>query len=101
MSENSKIMAFSAIGQSGSFYEFLKKDYRLIAVLEFEDHHKYDTSDITKIISFAQEEGIDSVVTTEKDAVKLIDVINDVEMPIKFYALKLKAYMDVKEVCGE
>lgn len=101
LNENSKIMAFSAIGQSGSFYEFLKKDYRLIAVLEFEDHHKYDTSDITKIISFAQEEGIDCVVTTEKDAVKLIDVINDVEMPIKFYALKLKAYMDVKEVCGE
>ncbi len=98
--ENSRIMAFSAIGQSKSFYDFLKKDYRLIAVLEFEDHHKYDVSDITKIIGFAQEEGIECVVTTEKDAVKLIDIINDIELPIKFYALKLKAYMDVKEVCG-
>ena len=96
-----KIMAFSAIGQSAGFYNFLKQDYRLIAVLDFEDHHMYDKNDISKIIGYAQEEGIDCVVTTEKDAVKIVDIIKDVEMPIKFYALKLKAYVDVKDVCGE
>lgn len=97
---NTRIMAFSAIGQPESFYEFLKIDYKLIAVLDFEDHHGYDKEDIIKIINFAQEEGIDSIVTTEKDAVKLVDIIRDVEMPVKFYALKLKAYVDIKDVCG-
>ena len=97
---NTRIMAFSAIGQPESFYEFLKNDYKLIAVLDFEDHHGYDKEDIIKIINFAQEEGIDSIVTTEKDAVKLVDIIRDVEMPVKFYALKLKAYVDIKDVCG-
>ena len=94
------VMAFSAIGQSGSFYNFLKRDYKLTAVLEFEDHHSYDKDDISKIIHFAQEENVDSVVTTEKDAVKLIEIIRDLEMPVKFYALKLRAYIDIKDICG-
>lgn len=95
-----KIMAFSAIGQPSGFYEFLKQDYKLIAVLEFEDHHIYDKSDVSKIIEFAQEENVEYIVTTEKDAVKLIDIIEDLEMPVKFFALKLKAYVDIKEVLG-
>ncbi len=95
-----RIMAFSAIGQPQGFYDFLKNDYNLIAVLEFEDHHNYDIDDISKIIHYAQEENIDSIVTTEKDAVKIYDIIKDIELPVKFYALKLKAVIDIKEVCG-
>ncbi len=98
--KDSRIMAFSAIGQPDSFYDYLKKDYKLVAVLDFEDHHCYDNEDIIKIINFAQEENIDSIVTTEKDAVKLVEIIKDVEMPVKFYALKLKAFIDIKDICG-
>ncbi len=98
---DTRIMAFSAIGQPSGFFDFLKKDYKLVAVLEFEDHHRYDKSDISKIIEFAQEENIEHVVTTEKDAVKLIDLVKDVDIPIKIYSLKLKAYLDIKEVLGE
>ena len=99
--EGNNIMAFSAIGQPSGFYEFLKQDYKLIAVLEFEDHHNYDKSDISKIIEFAQEENIENIVTTEKDAVKIIDIIKDVDMPVKFYALRLNALVDIKEIIGE
>ncbi len=98
--KDTKIMAFSAIGQSAGFYDFLKKDYRLIAVLEFEDHHTYEPDDISKIIHFAQEENIECIVTTEKDAVKILDIVKNIELPVKIYALKLKTYMDIKEVCG-
>lgn len=101
LQKGSRIMAFSAIGQPSDFYDFLKNSYKLVAVLEFEDHHIYDRSDVSKIIEYAQEENIDCIVTTEKDAVKLIDVIQDVEMPINFYVLKLKSCMDIKEVFGE
>lgn len=101
LEKGSRIMAFSAIGQPEGFYDFLKKDFKLIAVLEFEDHHIYDRNDVAKIIQYAQEENIDSIVTTEKDAVKLIDVIRDIEMPVNFYVLKLKSYMDIKEVFSE
>lgn len=98
--KETKIMAFSAIGQGAGFYDFLKNDYKLIAVLEFEDHHVYEPDDISKIIHYAQEENVEYIVTTEKDAVKLVDIIDDIELPVKFYALKLKAYMDLREVCG-
>ncbi|MBQ9244787.1 tetraacyldisaccharide 4'-kinase [bacterium] len=98
--KESRVMAFSAIGQPESFYDFLKKDYKLVAILDFEDHHSYDREDVSKIIHFAQEENIDCIVTTEKDAIKIVDVIRDVELPVKFYALKLKAYVDIKDVCG-
>lgn len=97
----SKVMAFSAIGQPEGFYDFLKQDHKLVAVLEFEDHHIYDRNDVAKIIEYAQEENIVNIVTTEKDAVKLIDIIKDIDMPVNFYVLKLKSYMDVKEVFGE
>ncbi|MCD7878556.1 MAG: tetraacyldisaccharide 4'-kinase [Candidatus Gastranaerophilales bacterium] len=101
LQKGTKIMAFSAIGQPEGFYDFLKHDYNLIAVLDFEDHHNYESDDISKIIHFAQEENIDSIVTTEKDAVKLTDYIKGMELPVKIYALKLKAYIDIKEVCGK
>lgn len=100
LDKEKRIMAFSAIGQPEGFYDFLKKGYKLSAILEFEDHHRYEKDDISKIIHYAQEENIDSIVTTEKDAVKLIDIIRDIELPVSFYALKLKAFMDLKEICG-
>ena len=99
LEKGSKIMAFSAIGQPESFYNFLKTDYKLTGILDFEDHHKYERDDISKIIHYAQEENIECIVTTEKDAVKLIEVIRGVKLPVKFYALKLKAYIDIKDVC--
>lgn len=99
--QGSKIMAFSAIGQPSGFYDFLKQDYKLSAILEFEDHHIYDRQDIAKIIEYAQHDNIEYVVTTEKDAVKLKDIIEDIELPISFFTLKLKSYMDIKEILGE
>ncbi len=99
--KGAKIMAFSAIGQPEGFYEFLKNDYKLISILEFEDHHAYEREDISKIICYAQEENIEHIVTTEKDAVKLMDILKGIELPVNIYALKLKAYMDIKEVCGK
>ncbi len=98
--KDTRVMAFSAIGQPESFYDFLKGDYKLVAILDFEDHHSYDKEDISKIIHYAQEENIDSIVTTEKDAIKIVDMIRDVALPVKFFALKLKAYIDIKDVCG-
>ena len=100
LQKGTRILAFSAIGQSESFYNFLKTEYILNGIIEFEDHHSYEQEDISKIIHFAQEENIDSVVTTEKDAVKIAEIIKDIDMPIKFYALKLKAIVDIKEICG-
>ena len=100
LEKGEKILAFSAIGQPESFYNFLKNDYMLKGVLEFEDHHSYDRDDIRKIIQIAQTENVKSIITTEKDAVKILEIIKDIEIPINIYALRLKAVVDIKEACG-
>lgn len=82
-----KLLAFSAIGQPQQFYKFLK-DYDVIKTVDFDDHHNYTQADIEELRSF----GIKTLVTTEKDAGKLLNLdFND----SKVFALKLKTVLDV------
>lgn len=79
---NSAVTAVSAIGQPEQFYAFLK-DYKIKEKLTFDDHHKYTESDLP----------VGTIVTTEKDAVKMKDFPrNDI------YALKLKVNIDVENL---
>lgn len=101
LDKNAEIIAFCAIGQPKEFYEFLKKDYTLAATVDFEDHHSYDKSNIKELIEIANKEGVKNLVTTEKDAVKIKDIFDDgYQTDINIFALKLKAYLDVEEICN-
>lgn len=72
--------AISAIGQPQKFYEFLK-DYNIKEKITFDDHHIYSENEIPK----------GNIITTEKDAVKMMKFErNDI------YALKLKTVIDVE-----
>lgn len=95
----SRIMAFCAIGQPKSFYDFLKKDYDLAATTTLPDHHNYTKENIEELIELAQKEGINKLVTTEKDAVKVKELFK--EFKIDVYALKLKAYLDLEEILND
>ncbi|MCM1265867.1 MAG: tetraacyldisaccharide 4'-kinase, partial [Candidatus Gastranaerophilales bacterium] len=77
-----EITAMCAIGQPEQFYQFLK-DFKIKQKLTFEDHHMYSKEDIPSGI----------VVTTEKDAVKLLKF-----NPENVYALKLKTKINVEEL---
>jgi len=94
----SRIIAFSAIGQPKEFYSFLQKDYKLSAVVDFEDHHDYGNSDIERLIRIAKKEKIAHLVTTEKDAVKISSLVDVNTLPVNLYALKLRAVLDLEEI---
>lgn len=94
------IIAFCAIGQPREFYDFLKKDYKLALTVDFEDHHSYDESNLRELIEIAYREGIENLVTTEKDAVKLKNILLKYKPNLNVYALKLKAYFDIEEICN-
>ena len=100
LEKNAEIAAFCAIGQPQEFYEFLKKEYRLAVTVDFEDHHYYDEANIIELIEIAKREGISKIVTTEKDAVKIREILLKIKPNIDFYALKLKAFLDVEEICS-
>lgn len=76
------ITALSAIGQPEQFYKFLEKDYKIKEKITFDDHHQYTENDIANITG--------TIVTTEKDAVKLALLNKN-----NIYALKLKTVLDV------
>lgn len=80
LNSGSKISAVSGIGQPEQFYAFLK-NYNILNTVTFDDHHKYDETELP--------DGI--IVTTEKDAVKMKNFQRD-----DIYALKLKTVLDVE-----
>ncbi len=78
------VTAICAIGQPQQFYDFLT-DYQVVKTITFDDHHQYTPTDILDIGG--------SIITTEKDAVKLqrFDMDN-------IYALKLRTVIDVERL---
>lgn len=90
LANDEKILAFSAIGQPQQFYKFLI-DYNVVKTVDFDDHHNYTQADIEKLLKLE----VKTLVTTEKDASKLIclDFKNS-----KIFALKLKTKLDVEKL---
>lgn len=82
LADGAEISALCAIGQPKQFYDFLS-NYKIKTTVDFDDHHIYTEDEIPSGI----------VVTTEKDAVKMLNFNrNDI------YALKLKTVIDVEEL---
>ena len=82
--EGLAVTAMCAIGQPQQFYDFLS-DYQVVKTVTFNDHHQYAPIDIVDISG--------SIITTEKDAVKLARFDRD-----NIYALKLKTVIDVENL---
>ena len=82
LEQGTEVYALSAIGQPEQFYQFVEKDYKIIKKITFDDHHSYIYDDIKDING--------TIVTTEKDAVKLASFECD-----NIYAMKLKTEFDV------
>ena len=80
--EGLAVTAMCAIGQPQQFYDFLS-EYDVVNTVTFDDHHQYAPIDIVGISG--------SIITTEKDAVKLARFDRD-----NIYALKLKTVIDVE-----
>ena len=74
--------AICAIGQPEQFYAFLNI-YKIKQKITFDDHHAYKEDEIPQC----------TVITTEKDAVKMSEFKNK-----NIYALKLKTVLNVEEL---
>jgi len=82
------VLALSGIGNPRSFESLLERlGADLAAKMRFPDHHPYDRSDMVQIGQHASEIGCEYIITTEKDAVRLIDVG---ESPVPLLALGIR-----------
>lgn len=88
MLKGARVGAFSGIAVPESFEGFLR-DYgaNLLYTRRFLDHHRFSGEELDHIIARAMETGLDFLVTTEKDAVRLE---GDREFPLPLYYLRLE-----------
>lgn len=91
-------IAFCAIGQPKEFFDFVQNDYNLSYAMEFPDHHSYTENDIELLIKLAEQNNVNFLITTEKDAVKIKDIYLKLNTSIKIFALKLKACADIEDI---
>ena len=77
------VNAVCAIGQPEQFFNFISDKYVIIEKFVFSDHHVYKKNNLDSIKG--------TIVTTEKDAVKLVDFDRK-----DIYAMKLKIDIDIE-----
>ena len=66
-----EIIGVSSIAYPDDFFSFLKSKYKLVKTFQFQDHHTYKDKELIKLIKEC--DGDVSILTTEKDAVKLCE----------------------------
>ncbi len=83
-----RIGALSAIAVPESFEGFLRDLGAQIVVNErFLDHHRFSSVELSRFLATAVEAGVEMVVVTEKDAVRIPD---DWDLPLPVYFLRLE-----------
>jgi tetraacyldisaccharide 4'-kinase len=88
--ENRPALAFSGIGNPLSFEWSLKQlKIQVLKHQKFPDHFAYEKEDILKLSREAESLGVDLIVTTEKDSVR-IPLINEPQIPICVLKIDLK-----------
>ena len=65
----------AAVAQPETFFQTLDRcGARILEKRAFPDHHSYTSKDISTLANLAKDKGFEYYVTTEKDAVKLMDL---------------------------
>lgn len=95
--ETQAVIAFSAIAQPEQFYKYLRR-YDVLATRDFPDHHIYTKEDIEELRSLMKKYDAKYMITTEKDAVKLKEIL---DKDGEIFALKLKPVLDLKGLLDE
>jgi tetraacyldisaccharide 4'-kinase len=85
-----KILALSGIAHPDTFSSILRKcEMKIVREAIFPDHHLYTTKDLSYIEE--KSKGVDGIVTTEKDMVKL-KKLNIDHLPIRALRIEMKIW---------
>ena len=91
ITKRTKILAFCALANPGKFFDTLKQnEYNLISKQSFPDHHQYTEKEINNLILNAKSQNL-TLLTTEKDYVKIQDEKNEIKV------LSIESGLDTKD----
>ncbi len=85
-----RVFVFSGIGNPGAFHKTLQDLGVYIAgARTFRDHHAYSLDEIKRILRKAKRAEVEAIITTEKDILKLEDLLKD-NTEVKIYSLSIE-----------
>ena len=85
-----RVVACSGIGNPDSFIKTLESlEVDVVRFLRYQDHHWYNEGDLRKIFRTAMRIGVEAVVVSEKDAVRM-PVSRGWEIPFYFLRIELE-----------
>ena len=67
------VVLFSGIADDTPLRAYLSDTYKIVDVLKFPDHHKFSRADIRTIAASVRKHPTAALLTTEKDAVRVLD----------------------------
>lgn len=93
-----RLVLFSGIARDAQLRCYLSDTYKIVKRFGFHDHHKYSGADIRKILRAVKENSTACVVTTEKDAQRIVDVKKmPAEIRERLFMIPIEAVFLTKE----
>jgi len=89
--QEKRLMAVCGLGNPASFHRLIRGcGLTLAATLDFPDHHWYAEADMQNINARIRQQGIDAIITTEKDAPKLQQYLSVLQAECFVMAIKME-----------
>ena len=86
------VILFSGIADDTPLRAYLSDTYKIVDVLKFPDHHKFSGADIRSIAAAVRRYPTAALLTTEKDAVRVLDCKKvDDSIRKRLFAVPVKA----------
>jgi tetraacyldisaccharide 4'-kinase len=83
-----RVLAIAAVGNPGAFFRQIEANKVTVVQLPFPDHHAFTTQDAANAVALAH--GVDYVVCTLKDAVKLAPIWPATAAPLWYVSLSVE-----------
>lgn len=91
------VTLFSGIGDPDSFEKLISSlGINIGLSFKFADHHDYAKEDLNKIITSSKEKNIETIITTEKDAVRIKD-LKFIDQGLQFFFLRIELRIEDEE----
>lgn len=99
LTKTTAIISFAGIANDAPFINYLQHNANLLQHISFADHHNFTTTDIDKITHVVENNSIQKpiVITTHKDAMRLLQLHTDFITKIQLYYLPTKMYFSPNE----
>ena len=86
-----KVLAVSAIGNPASFEQTLADlGIEIVESMRYPDHHDYGEKDMAEVLYRAETLGVEAIIITEKDAVKVPGDVVRAKWRIPMYVISVE-----------